>query len=136
MKLSRTPRWLALGLALALSACSHDFQLMKMEEQLNRYGGFIRWSMFKRSLEFHAMPPSPPPDWQALGEVKVTYYQPLFRDVLMDGTLVQQSVDIRYVTGNSVVERGLMDEQRWRFDEGKDRWVLETGMPRFVLNRQ
>ena len=102
---------------------------MKMEEQLNGYGGAIRWSLFKRAMEYFASPPTP--DWQALKKVKVTSYQPIFRDALADGKVVLQSVEIRYLPADSVVEKTLTDEQRWHYDEAKGRWLLETGLPQF-----
>lgn len=128
MRISQTARWLALS--LTLSACSHDYQLMRMEEQLNSYGGVIRWSLFKRALDYYARPPSPPPDWQALRDVKVTYYQPLFRDALNEGKIILQTVEIRYLY-KGVVEHTLTDEQRWEYDENKSRWLLATGFPNF-----
>jgi hypothetical protein len=121
----------ALALSLALSACSHDYHLMKMEEQLNSYAGAIRWSLFKKSLEFHEHPPSPLPDWKALRDIKVTYYQPLFRDTLSDGNLVLQTVEIKYIHGYDMVERSITEEQRWRYDEDRSRWLLQTGFPKF-----
>ncbi len=120
-----------LALSLALTACSHDYHLMKMEEQLNSYAGAIRWSMFKKSLDFYEHPPSPMPDWQALRDIQVTYYQPMFRDILSDGNLVLQTVEIRYVRSNNVVERSITEDQRWRYDENKNRWLLQTGFPQF-----
>lgn len=120
-----------LGLGPALPACTHDYQLMRMDEQLNGYAGAIRWSLFKKSLDYYARPPSPLPDWQALKDIKVTYYQPLFRDVLDEGKVVLQTVEIRYVRGNQMVERSLTQDQRWRYDEDKNRWLLETGFPVF-----
>jgi hypothetical protein len=104
---------------------------MKMEEQLNGYGGAIRWGLFKRAMEYSAGPSIPAPDWRALQNVKVTSYQPIFRDTFPSGKIVLQTVEIRYVRADDIVERTLTDEQRWRYDEEKGRWLLETGLPRF-----
>ena len=127
--LAKAARWL--GLSLALSACSHDYRLMKMDEQLNRYGGMIRWSLFKKSMEYYEQIPSPMPDWKRLSDIKVTYYQPLFRDTLSNGNLILQTVEVRYVHSSDVIERTLTYDQRWRYDEAKDRWLLESGFPQF-----
>lgn len=128
----RIPRGLpALALALALAGCSHDLQLMKMEEQLNGYGGAIRWSMFKKAMDYYAAPLKSQPDWQALHDIKVTYYQPAFRDMSDDGKMVLQTVEIHYVGADGVVERPLTDEQVWLYNEDKGRWLLSSGFPRF-----
>lgn len=45
-----------LAACLALVACTHNLHLMKMEEQIGRYGGLMRWSEFRRALAFYAHP--------------------------------------------------------------------------------
>jgi hypothetical protein len=125
------PRILAMALSLMLTACSHDYQLMKRDEQLNGYRSAIRWSLFKKSLNFHAHPPSPLPDWDALQNIKVTSYEPLSQDTQSDEKLMLQTVKIRYVYLDNVVEKTITDEQRWRYDDEKGRWLLETGLPPF-----
>lgn len=132
MALSRTLKsvtWFAC--VLLLTACSHDYQLMRTEAELNGYGAAIRWSLFKRAVEYLADPYTNPPDYQALKEIKVTAYQPIFRDLLPSGNYCLQTVEIRYLTGGGIVERTLTDEQRWRYDENRGRWLLDTGLPKF-----
>lgn len=121
--------WFAL--VLQLGACSHDYQLMKAEEQFNAYGAAIRWNLFKRAVDYLATPPDPPLDWQLLKNVKVTGYRVEFRDLYPSGKVATQTVEIRYLPPDSVVELRLIDEQRWRFDDQRDRWLLESGLPRF-----
>jgi hypothetical protein len=126
---------MALGFVgyLLLTACSHDYQLMKTEEQLNAYGAAIRWNLFKRAVDYLATPPHPAPNWTELDQIKVTAYKPTFRDLYPSGMYATQTVEIKYIPANSVVEKTLVDEQRWRFDEARDRWVLESGLPKFEL---
>lgn len=70
-------------------------------------------------------------DWQLLKEIKVTGYQPVSRDLLDDDTTVLQTVEIRYVKGDGVVVRTLIDEQRWRYEDETGRWLLESEFPKF-----
>lgn len=129
LRILKSAQWLVCS--LVLTACSHDYHLMKVEEQLGSYGAAIRWSLFKRAMNFYAKPPSPMPDWQALKNIKVTGYQPLFRDEPGDGNVVLQTVEIRYVHLDDVVERTLTEEQHWRYDDDQSRWLLESGFPAF-----
>ena len=131
MAFSRLSRALALVTSVLLAACSHDYQLMKTEEQLHGYEAAIRWNLFKRAMDYLASPPTPSPDWRALDQIKVTGYKATFRDLFPSGKFLLQTVEIRYLPAGSVVERTLIDEQRWRFDEDRDRWLLETGLPKF-----
>lgn len=116
---------------LLLTACSHDYQLMKTDEQLNGYGAAIRWNMFKRAVNYLATPPHPSPNWKELDQLKVTAYKTTFRDLYPSGKFASQTVEIKYIPAGSVVEKTITDEQRWRFDDNQDRWVLETGLPKF-----
>jgi len=116
---------------LLMSACSHDYDLMRMEEQVSGYGAAIRWNLFKKAVAYLDPAPSPSPDWQSLAEIKVTSYTPQFRELLPSGKVMMQSVEIRYLPPGSVVEKSLLDQQRWHLQEGSERWVLETGLPRF-----
>lgn len=125
----KTPFWFAL--AILLPACTHDYGLMKMDEQVSGYGSAIRWNLFKKALNYLDAPPARSPDWQVLAETKVTSYTPQFREVLPSGKVMMQTVEIRYILPGSVVEKTLTDQQRWRLDETRERWVLETGLPAF-----
>lgn len=132
MALSRTLKsihWFAI--ILLLTACSHDYKLMKAEQEFNGYGAAIRWSLFKRARDYLADPYRQPFDWDLLQQIQVTSYQPIFRDLFPSGKYATQTVEIRYLTGGGVVERTLTDEQRWRFDEARDRWLLDSGLPKF-----
>jgi hypothetical protein len=117
--------------ALSLAGCSHDYQLMKTEEQLNGYGAAIRWNLFKRAVAYLAAPPHPSPNWKYLDQMKVTGYKPTFRDLYPSGKVATQTVEIKFIPPDSVVEKTIIDEQRWHFDEARDRWVLDTGLPKF-----
>jgi hypothetical protein len=116
-------------LTAMMAACSHDYQLMKMEEQVNGYGAAIRWNLFKKAAAYLAEPPTDAPDWQRLRDTKVTAYDLQSRDYFPSGNVMMQTVEIRYIPPDGVVEKTITDPQRWRFDDDKDRWVLETGLP-------
>jgi hypothetical protein len=116
---------------LFLGGCSHDYKLMRAEEHFNGYGTAIRWNLFKRALTYLSRPPRPV-DWRYLKEVKVTGYRLEFQDLLPSNKVAMRTVEISYIPPGSVVETRLLDEQRWRFDDVQDRWLLETGLPKFI----
>ena len=68
----KTAYWFAL--IILLSSCSHDYELMKMEEQVSGYGSAIRWNLFKKAVTYLDPPPLKTPDWNSLAQVKVTSY--------------------------------------------------------------
>lgn len=103
---------------------------MKMEDQVSSYGAAVRWNLFKKAIAYLAEPPARSPDWKALAETKVTAYTLQFRDLLPSGKVMMQTVEIRYIPPGSVVEKTLIDQQRWHVDDDSGRWLLETGLPR------
>lgn len=121
--------WFAI--AVLFSACAHDYQLMKMDEQVSAYGAAIRWNLFKKALGYQAEPTGKSPDWKTLQELKVTEYRVVSRDTFPSGKVLMQTAEIRYIPAGSVVEKALIDNQRWHFDEDSERWVIETGLPNF-----
>ncbi|MGX2042011.1 hypothetical protein ACWJKU_18080 [Methylocaldum sp. MU1018] len=120
-----------LACCLALAACANDLGLMKMEETLNNYGSAIRWGLFQKAWDFQADKQKPAPDFDALKNIKVTAYDSVFRSEQDEGKAVLQTVEIRYIDNQDLVERSLTDEQKWRFDVEKKRWLLESPFPQF-----
>ena len=116
-------------LALVLSACAHDMDLMKLEEQVGGYGAAIRWNLFKKAVNYLDPPPEHMPDWKALANLKVTSYNVQFRELMPSGKVMMQTVEIRYLPARGVVEKVAIDQQRWHLDEDSGRWLLETGLP-------
>jgi len=102
-----------------------------MEEALNNYGSAIRWGAFQKAWDFQSNKQKPLPDFKALKNIKVTAYDSVFRSELNEGGTVQQTVEIRYINNQDLVERSLTDDQKWRFDIVKERWVLESPFPEF-----
>jgi hypothetical protein len=113
-----------------LTGCSHDFRLMKIEETLNRYGEAIRWGMFQTAMDFQAGKSLPLADLKKYKEIRITSYEPIYRHEKEEGHLLQ-TVEIRYIHENDLVERILTDQQQWRYDRKSDRWLLETELPIF-----
>lgn len=116
-------------LPLVLSACAHDMDLMKLEEQVGGYGAAIRWNLFKKAINYLDSPPEHAPDWKTLADIKVTSYNVQFREVMPSGKVMIQTVEIRYLPAGGVVEKMVIDQQRWHLDEDSGRWLLETGLP-------
>jgi YD repeat-containing protein len=123
-------------LSLTISACAHDMRVMKMEEALNSYGSAIRWGAFQKAWSFQADKLKPAPDFKALRTIKVTGYESVFRSVQDEGNTVLQTVEIRYIDNDRLVEKSLTDEQKWHFDVEKKQWLLDSPFPKFESRDQ
>lgn len=102
-----------------------------MEEALNSYGSAIRWGAFQKAWSFQADKLKPAPDFKALRTIKVTGYESVFRSVQDEGNTVLQTVEIRYINNDRLVEKSLTDEQKWHFDTEKQHWRLDSAFPQF-----
>ncbi len=133
--MARIRRFVTIGvvLSLTLSACAHDMRVMKMEEALNSYGSAIRWGAFQKAWSFQADKLKPAPDFKSLKTIKVTSYDAVFRSVQDGGKTVLQTVEIRYIDNDRLVEKSLTDEQKWHFDVEKKQWLLDSPFPKFEL---
>jgi hypothetical protein len=106
-------------------------RVMKMEEALNSYGSAIRWGAFQKAWDFQTDKQKRAPDFKALKNIKVTGYDSVFRTVQNEGTIVLQTVEIRYIDNERLVEKSLTDEQKWHFDVEKKQWLLDSSFPKF-----
>ena len=60
---------------------------------------------------------------------KVTSYTLRSAGVYDEGMTAQQVVEIKMFNQTKGVERTIIDEQEWRYDEERKRWLLHSGLP-------
>jgi hypothetical protein len=123
-----------LGLALLclnILACSHDYGLMRMEDTLGSYGAAIRWGLFERAADFQDPEHRTPLKLSDFNGIRVTGYDPIYRQDPKGSKIVRQTVQIRYYREPAVTENTVVDHQTWRFDEEKGEWLLASKLPTF-----
>jgi hypothetical protein len=120
-----------LSINLVLTACPHDIDALKMEEQLDAYGAALRWNHYEQALD--SLAPSLHADYKlrTFGNVHVTSYNLLYQQKSSDRSMLSQKVEIRYFLGNEGTEKSLIDQQTWLFDQEQDKWFLQSGLPNF-----
>jgi hypothetical protein len=67
----------------------------------------------------------------ALKNVKVTEYALKSYDISNDRLEIKQSVEMEYYRLNVYKVRTILDKQIWKYNEEKETWILQTGLPRF-----
>ena len=60
---------------------------------------------------------------------RVTAYNIRSTGVYDEGMTARQVVEIRMFNTRQGVERSIIDEQEWRYDEESKRWRLHSGLP-------
>jgi hypothetical protein len=121
----------SLVLILSFAACSHDIQLMRLEETLSAYGSAVRWNRFEAASDFQTEAARRPVDQESYKDIHITAYDVIYRHESDDRKSVRQTAEIRYFLEHEGVEKTITDRQTWKFDEQKKQWFLETAIPSF-----
>jgi hypothetical protein len=122
-------------LALLIVACASTSNMDKSRsEALKQYEAMIRWSEWDGAVNFIAPEyleenPITRLELDRLRLFKVTSYVIRSTQIYDEGLTMSQVVEIRLFHKSQAVERSIMDEQIWRFDEERQAWLLHSGLP-------
>ena len=125
----------ALLCMLTMAACTPPNSAEKsLREALKQYETIIRWSQWDAaadfvSPEYMADNPITRLDMDRLRLFRVTAYTVRSTGIYDEGKTARQSVEIRMFNKNKGVERTIIDDQEWRYDDEKLRWYLHSGLP-------
>jgi hypothetical protein len=125
--------WVLLLGAVLLNGCVSTFDFRReeiFEDTAKHYGRLIRWSDFESARAYLA-PAEPGAEIALPKDVRVADYE--VKQMAYDpGKLkVIQVVAISYYLANDPRLKTLQDQQLWEFDEAKETWLLESGLPNF-----
>jgi hypothetical protein len=130
-----TREGILLSLALImLAACSSNPESKKRGEAFKQYETIVRWSQWDAAADFIS------PEYQKdhpitrleldrLRLFKVSAYTVRSTGIFDEGNTARQTVEIKMFNKTQSVERTIIDEQEWRFNEESDRWQLHSGLP-------
>ena len=125
----------ALLCALTFAACTPPNSAEKsLSEALKQYETIIRWSQWDAAADFIApayMAENPVTrlDMDRLRLFRVTTYTIRSTGIYDEGMTARQSVEIRMFNKNQGVERTIIDDQEWQYNEELQRWYLHSGLP-------
>ncbi len=120
---------------LLVSACATTSNMDKARtEALEQYESMIRWSQWDAAVNFIApeyleINPITRLDLDRLRLFRVTAYTVRSTQLYDEGKTMTQGVEIRLFHKSQAVERAIMDEQLWRYDEEAEVWLLHSGLP-------
>lgn len=112
-----------------LTGCSHDIGLMRQDETLTGYESAIRWGQWEKAASYQARRPRPEQRLDRLRGYQITGYQIRYRHSEEPSALLFQTVELRYLRPNELTERSAVTEEMWRYDNDKERWLLESDLP-------
>ena len=119
---------------LTLVACTSNQADKSRGEAFKQYETIIRWSQWDAaadfiSLEYQEEHPITRLEMDRLRLFKVTAYTLRSAGVFDEGMSATQVVEIKMFNSHQGLERTIIDEQEWRYDEERKRWLLHSGLP-------
>jgi hypothetical protein len=125
---------LLLGLATLLTACPETKEETDLSETLLQYETIIRWAQWDAAADFLALEyieknPVTRLDLDRLRLFRVTQYTVRSAVPVEEGKGLLQVVEIKMFNSNQARERRIIDEQYWKYDEERERWLLHSGLP-------
>ena len=134
LRLVRAFLW-GLIIAVVLIGCSTISEQSKMtrfEKISKRYRELMLLSEFEAAYRFgNTENMTEDVNLDALKNIRVTDYALKSYDVSNDRSEINQSVEMEYYWAGRYRVRTILDKQIWKYDEVKQTWVLQTGLPRF-----
>ncbi|MBT8060578.1 MAG: hypothetical protein HKP03_10825 [Xanthomonadales bacterium] len=121
-------------LTALLSACSSNQVEKSRSEAFKQYETIIRWSQWDAAADFIAPEyleenPISRLDMDRLRLFRVTTYTIRSTGVYDEGMTARQVVEIKMFNTHQATERTIIDEQEWRYDAERERWLLHSGLP-------
>lgn len=121
-------------LAVLLAACTPRPEEKALSETLKQYETIIRWSQWDAAVDFIAPEylaehPVSRLDMDRLRLFKVTTYTLRSTGIFDEGLTARQVVEVKLFNKRQGVERAIVDEQEWRWNETAKRWYLHSGLP-------
>ena len=125
---------LATLFVLAVVACTGNQVEESRSEAFKQYETIIRWSQWDAAADFIAPEyiaenPITRLDMDRLRLFRVTAYTIRSTGVYDEGMTARQVVEIRMFNRNQGKERTIIDNQEWRYNEQRQRWLLHSGLP-------
>jgi hypothetical protein len=127
-------RWWVYGLAAVLLwGCMSDrVRQDALQPVLYRYGQLVRWGQMPSAYGMvKPDPASPVKAQEGLGRYRVTAYDVVSQPVQLSEDRVGQIAEIRYVEVDRQVEKALVDQQVWEWDEKLGTWLRVNPIPPF-----
>ena len=123
-----------LGLTALLTACPKTKEETDLSDTLLQYDTVIRWAQWDAAVDFVAPDyleehPVTRLDLDRLRLFRVTQYVVRSAVPINEGKGLIQVVEIKMFNKNQARERTVIDEQEWKYDEERERWLLHSGLP-------
>ena len=121
-------------MVFSLGGCIPNQLEKSRSEAFRQYEIIVRWSQWDAAADFIAPEfleanPITRLEMDRLRLFRVSQYTIRSVNVLEEGMAATQVVEIKLFNTTQGVERSIIDEQLWRYDETSQRWRLHSPLP-------
>lgn len=132
---SKTVTVVLILIFLSASGCA-TYREQKKSDALDRttdsYETAIRWGYFEMTRNFRKDPDrQEESSLSRVRNIKITSYEVLDRKISADKSEARQTVELKYFNVEYLIEKTVVDNQLWKYDEKEQRWYLASPFPRF-----
>ena len=122
------------SLAGLLLGCPQSKEDKDLSETLKQYETIVRWAQWDAaanfiSNEYQEEHPITRLEMDRLRLFRVTQYILRSSTPVDDGMGMLQTVELHIFNKNQARERTIIDEQYWKYNEERERWLLHSGLP-------
>jgi hypothetical protein len=122
------------GIAGLLLGCPQSKEDRDLSETLKQYETIVRWAQWDAAVnfisdEYQLEHPITRLEMDRLRLFRVTQYILRTTSHVDEGMGVRQTVELHIFNKTQVRERIIIDEQYWKYDEERERWLLHSGLP-------
>ncbi len=123
-----------LGVAVLLMGCPQTKEDKDLSETLKQYETIVRWAQWDAaanfiSPEYQKDHPISRLEMDRLRLFRVTQYILRSSAPIDNGDGLIQVVELHIFNKNQARERTIIDEQYWKYDQQRERWLLHSGLP-------
>jgi hypothetical protein len=134
MSMRRIAGPILLSTVLLLSACATDKRSDALTHTMIEYANAVRWDGFEAAEQFvdpKVRDAHPITDLERarFKQVQVSDYDDGNGPIPVNPNEVRQVVHISLTNVNTQAVRTIVDRQLWRYDQEKNHWWLESGIP-------
>lgn len=123
-----------IGLSGLLLGCPKTKEERDLSETLKQYETIIRWAQWDAaanfiSKEYQEEHPITRLEMDRLRLFKVTQYILRSSTPVDDGDGLRQVVELHIFNKHQSRERTIIDNQYWKYNPDRERWLLHSGLP-------
>ncbi|MGH8549913.1 MAG: hypothetical protein ACRERU_15170 [Methylococcales bacterium] len=122
---------IVLTILVVTSGCASEKKKDSLESTLRLYERSIKWGSYADAQTLTAKPEAQE-RLDRYNEIKVISYEVLRQEIVGDFEQINQIVDIKFYHEQQGKIETVRDTQVWIYNQDRESWVLQTGLPDFM----